>query len=293
MKLLFSNFRKKASIKPIMNQQGMYCLNIGCGDHYFNDWVNLDIEQEANVQYCDINNKLPFGDNSFDLAYSSNVIEHLDRQCVVGFLSEVYRVLKPGGTVRILTPDFERMCREYLVNLEEWDKSGEEVCRLRYDWILLEIFDQMVRERPGGQMAEALRCGEVDREYVLRRTGDELMGYFSEGNHKILAEKNKNEGGFSVGKWHGVARKCKNAIKELLNRKKAYAVRKGERHKWYYDRVSLRFLLQKAGFVGCAIVDYRISRICNWGSMNLDKSRFRDAPRKPDSIIVEASKPSC
>ncbi|WP_164729852.1 class I SAM-dependent methyltransferase [Rhodomicrobium lacus] len=46
---------------------------------------------------------LPFDDQTFDLAFSDYVVEHVERPAV--FLREVYRVLKPGGAYVFRTPN--------------------------------------------------------------------------------------------------------------------------------------------------------------------------------------------
>ncbi len=47
---------------------------------------------------------LPFDDNSFDIVYSSNVLEHVDSPSQV--LREAVRVLRPGGTLQIICPNY-------------------------------------------------------------------------------------------------------------------------------------------------------------------------------------------
>ena len=47
---------------------------------------------------------LPFPDNSFDIVYSSNVLEHVNDPGRV--LREAVRVLKPGGTMQIVCPNY-------------------------------------------------------------------------------------------------------------------------------------------------------------------------------------------
>ncbi|MFA6244588.1 MAG: class I SAM-dependent methyltransferase [Candidatus Hydrogenedentales bacterium] len=45
---------------------------------------------------------LPFADDSFDVAFASHIIEHLDDPR--GLLRELNRILKPGGTLRLACP---------------------------------------------------------------------------------------------------------------------------------------------------------------------------------------------
>lgn len=52
---------------------------------------------------CDISERLPFDDGSFDLVFASEVIEHLAD--TDAFLSELNRVLKPGGMLVLSTPN--------------------------------------------------------------------------------------------------------------------------------------------------------------------------------------------
>lgn len=47
---------------------------------------------------------LPFGDNEFDVVYSTNVLEHTESPLKV--LSEALRVLKPGGTLQFVFPSY-------------------------------------------------------------------------------------------------------------------------------------------------------------------------------------------
>jgi SAM-dependent methyltransferase len=57
------------------------------------------------------NGKLPYGDNEFDVIYSKSVIEHMLNP--LNFVSESFRVLKPGGTLLVLTPDWEANYRTF------------------------------------------------------------------------------------------------------------------------------------------------------------------------------------
>lgn len=52
-----------------------------------------------------VNDGLPFADNSINNLYSSHFIEHLSYTEAKNFLKESYRVLRPGSTTRIVCPD--------------------------------------------------------------------------------------------------------------------------------------------------------------------------------------------
>ena len=53
--------------------------------------------------WADLNNKLPFHDNSVDAFYSHHMIEHLPD--IQFHLREVYRCLKPEGVYRVGGPN--------------------------------------------------------------------------------------------------------------------------------------------------------------------------------------------
>ena len=100
---------------------GMKMLEAGCGRGEFLkgfqdlglDVVGLDISEEVakfhnsfEVKLCDIESeKLPFEENTFDVIYSKSFIEHL--YYPERYLTEAYRILKPGGLFITLVPDWE------------------------------------------------------------------------------------------------------------------------------------------------------------------------------------------
>ncbi len=60
-------------------------------------WSYVKVEPES---------KLPFQDQSFDLVFHHDVIEHVSKPFL--FLSEQYRVLRPGGALILSTPNLLR-----------------------------------------------------------------------------------------------------------------------------------------------------------------------------------------
>ncbi|MFE4516054.1 class I SAM-dependent methyltransferase [Kitasatospora sp. NPDC056783] len=65
----------------------------------------------------DIARPLPFADASVDWVYAEHLIEHVTVPVAVGWLREARRVLRPGGVLRLTTPDLAR----YLVGYATGD----------------------------------------------------------------------------------------------------------------------------------------------------------------------------
>ncbi len=64
------------------------------------------------IQVADLDGQpFPLESNSVDVVFNKSVIEHIHNTDL--FLSEIYRVLKPGGTVIIMTPDWKAQFRHF------------------------------------------------------------------------------------------------------------------------------------------------------------------------------------
>ena len=70
------------------------------------------------IQVHNLAKGIAYGDSSVDAVYHSHLLEHLDRETAKVFLTEIKRVLVPGGIVRVVVPDMEQLCRRYLDHLE-------------------------------------------------------------------------------------------------------------------------------------------------------------------------------
>lgn len=108
-------------------KEGMKLLEPGCGrgEHlrlFKNlglDVYGLDLSPEAplfakdlNIKVCDLEkDKLPYPDNYFDVIYSKSFLEHLRDPSK--FLNEAYRVLKPGGLLLSMVPDWESQYKKF------------------------------------------------------------------------------------------------------------------------------------------------------------------------------------
>ncbi len=87
-------------------------LHIGASRSLLPGWLNTDfILESAGVVYLDATQKFPFPDNAFDYVVSEHMIEHIDYASGQAMLRECFRVLKPGGKIRLTTPDLQVLAR--------------------------------------------------------------------------------------------------------------------------------------------------------------------------------------
>lgn len=88
-------------------------LNLGSGDSKFEGFTSVDLYDDAADVKADICD-LPFEDNSVSEIVAFQVIEHIPYQKSELMFHEMYRVLKPGGTVILETPDIDYIAQDIL-----------------------------------------------------------------------------------------------------------------------------------------------------------------------------------
>jgi len=100
-------------------------LHLGCGTIRSKEWVNIDLTGgDLRLNLCWT---LPFPDASVSHVYSANTFEHLDyHTSAQRLLSEIHRVLVPGGTARLVMPDIGAFAREYVGGNKQFFKEYDE-----------------------------------------------------------------------------------------------------------------------------------------------------------------------
>lgn len=84
-------------------------LHIGCGQFSLAGWLNGDYDpQGLDAIFLDARRAIPLADRSFDYVFSEHMIEHIPLAHGETLLRECHRILKPGGRIRIATPDLTR-----------------------------------------------------------------------------------------------------------------------------------------------------------------------------------------
>jgi predicted SAM-dependent methyltransferase len=81
-------------------------VQLGAGNSRLAGWLNTDIEPGGNgLAYLDATKRFPFEDGSIHYLFSEHLIEHLTYDEGKAMMAEAYRVLAPGGRMRVSTPD--------------------------------------------------------------------------------------------------------------------------------------------------------------------------------------------
>jgi len=98
-------------------------LNIGAGDKPIEGYENLDIKQGV------VAHALPYGAETVDEVRASHLLEHYPFERVPEVLEHWFKVLKPGGIIKVSVPDFEFVMREYAagkpINVQGYLMGGQ------------------------------------------------------------------------------------------------------------------------------------------------------------------------
>ena len=182
-------------------------LNLACGSRMHRDWNNLDFSPMSRLAKhmflagllhnvgllsgkrfhrlsqilpdtikWDLRKGIPFEDNTFDVLYHSHFIEHLHQKVAGEFLKECRRVLKVSGIIRVVVPNLEMLCREYLdtFQLLAGTESTVPGAMEKHEQNIRNLLSQMVASEPGGTAEQGRFVRNLERfiRGDTSRTGD-------------------------------------------------------------------------------------------------------------------------
>jgi predicted SAM-dependent methyltransferase len=139
------------------------------------------VDNQCYFARLDVQKPLPFADQSFSWAYAEHLIEHLTLENGIRWLSEIQRILLPGGLLRLTTPDLRRYMAGYLNNDEFFSRHRECLIKLgappeelpkRNAFMVNQIF-QFFGHRwiyDSEELRYALRCAGFHDNYIVERT---------------------------------------------------------------------------------------------------------------------------
>ena len=279
------------------------------GPMFLKQWNNLVFAMRpgpplANTRYVDLSTApLGFPDNTFDAVYAYHVFEHLTPSQGECCAQQLFGVLRPGGICRLSVPDLETACRHYLDALHAAVDRSTRQALVRYRWAVMEIFEQMVRDHSGGMMSEAIERGEYDEAQLRELFGDMLRPLVASAR-----TINSGDGGGSRERrsvqpprpstapavLRRIYRKARTVVGQsspwVISRRATDPRFTKEAVRWMYDRLSLRLLLEQAGFQDVHQVDHVTSSIPGWSAYDFDRASDDDYPLDP-SVYVEGTKP--
>jgi predicted SAM-dependent methyltransferase len=128
-----------------MESQALIKINLGCGPIQPEGWVNVDgslrarlakhlpwvdkllvrlklippTEFNTRIRTDDICKPLSFLDNSVHAVYAGWLLEHLTRDDGRRLLEECFRIMRPGGVLRVRVPDNYAFCKNYVKEFDE------------------------------------------------------------------------------------------------------------------------------------------------------------------------------
>jgi predicted SAM-dependent methyltransferase len=87
------------------------CLNVGCHDIHFKDYVNIDLDPETKPDLLADATKLLdyFQAETVDHIYCGHFLEHFPVEQSLGILKDFYKLLKPYCSVQIVVPDYTKI----------------------------------------------------------------------------------------------------------------------------------------------------------------------------------------
>jgi predicted SAM-dependent methyltransferase len=104
----------KDHLTTYLSNQKTAKLQLGAGINYLTGWFNTDYFPRKNIFFLDVTKPFPIPSNSFEFMFSEHQIEHISYKNATEMLKEIFRTMKPGGYIRISTPDLQKYLDSYL-----------------------------------------------------------------------------------------------------------------------------------------------------------------------------------
>jgi len=268
-------------------------LNVACGNCFVADelWLNLDFAPASSVvKQANLLARLPCPDNSLKLVYSSHFLEHIPYSEVRHFLSECYRVLATEGVIRLVVPDLENICREYLRcrDAGEHDKA---------DFCIIELLDQAVRTKVGGRLGEYFKMIRQNPlefaemiEYVKQRTGEDVLNapsILSLPPMTILHKVKRKLSQKLLSTWIYF---LTSLMPSAFRQQNISYASVGEKHAWMWDFYTLSAKLAEAGFGNIQRMEFHTSNVTDFPLVPLDMNPDGTPRKGRSSLYVEAVK---
>lgn len=107
-------FRRRRIVRDYVAKHTVRKLQLGSGLKLMAGWLNTDCSLVFKSPcFLDVTRPFPIEDAQFDYVFTEHLIEHLTFKEGQNLLRESFRVLKPGGKIRVACPDMEKLTSLY------------------------------------------------------------------------------------------------------------------------------------------------------------------------------------
>ena len=107
--------RERRKVQTLV-AKGDIRLHLGCGGERKAGWINIDLLGDPVDVAWNLANALPFDSGSVAAVFHEHLLEHLPLAAGDKFMQECFRVLRPGGILRVGVPDAGRLIQSYAGN---------------------------------------------------------------------------------------------------------------------------------------------------------------------------------
>ena len=178
-------------------------VQLGCGEHRFHGWVNIDINLGVNPDVrLDLRAGFPAPAESVAFIFSEHVFEHLTLDEGRRVFVDCCAALEQGGVMRIAMPDLRYIVERYMAGRYEGEggpEAQQDAAYRRIDspalllnfalrsWghLYLYYFDELdLRLRQAGFAA-------VDPQEIGKSSHPELVGLEQRGESRLIVEATK------------------------------------------------------------------------------------------------------
>jgi predicted SAM-dependent methyltransferase len=119
-----TRFGRSGVIKDYFNSHPIRKVQLGSGLKLLEGWLNTDCSLFFKSKcFLDVTRRFPFEDKSVDYVFTEHLIEHLVYPEGLAMLRESFRVLKPGGSIRVACPDLRAIIGLYAAEKTEAQKQ--------------------------------------------------------------------------------------------------------------------------------------------------------------------------
>jgi predicted SAM-dependent methyltransferase len=186
-------------IKSYFAKHSNYKLQIGCQNHPIEGWLNVDIEPtRESIIYMDATQRFPFDNDAFSFVFSEHMIEHISLTQGVFMLKECYRVLKPGGVLRVVTPNIRFLLELFSSNKTAIQQKYISSYKKFYDGFDM-VNEVMVINTFLKEWGHQFVYDEDTLFFILKQAGFNEISRHKVGESSVPELKNLEQHGYEIG----------------------------------------------------------------------------------------------